>query len=75
MYITTDANILKVCWRVNRGVIDRMGTHDKLQAVLATQFQDFEKGEEFRDTLKDVLGEGVFNADGWFWGSRYWSRL
>ncbi|KAM5531928.1 hypothetical protein V8D89_014398 [Ganoderma adspersum] len=38
-----------------------------LKAVLATQFQDFEKGEEFRDTLKDVLGEGVFNADGDMW--------
>lgn len=25
MYITTDANILKVGWRVNRGVIDGVG--------------------------------------------------
>ncbi|PIL36941.1 cytochrome P450 [Ganoderma sinense ZZ0214-1] len=38
-----------------------------LKAVLATQFQDFEKGEGFRDTLKDVLGVGVFNADGEMW--------
>ncbi|KAI1786669.1 hypothetical protein LXA43DRAFT_1098968 [Ganoderma leucocontextum] len=34
---------------------------------LATQFQDFEQGEEFRDTLKDVLGKGVFNADDDMW--------
>ncbi|KAI1789057.1 cytochrome P450 [Ganoderma leucocontextum] len=38
-----------------------------VKTILATQFQEFEKGDTFRDTMEDVLGEGVFNADGDMW--------
>ncbi|KIK16474.1 hypothetical protein PISMIDRAFT_686264 [Pisolithus microcarpus 441] len=34
------------------------------QAILATQFNSFEKGPEFADELRGLLGTGVFNADG-----------
>ncbi|OSC98998.1 cytochrome P450 monooxygenase pc-3 [Trametes coccinea BRFM310] len=37
------------------------------KAVLATEFLDFEKGDEFRDSMGTVLGTGVFNADGEMW--------
>ncbi|KAK0473656.1 cytochrome P450 monooxygenase pc-1 [Armillaria luteobubalina] len=35
-----------------------------IQLVLATEFQNFEKGERFQNSMKSVLGLGVFNADG-----------
>ncbi|KAM5534915.1 hypothetical protein V8D89_011470 [Ganoderma adspersum] len=38
-----------------------------LKTILATQFQEFEKGNNFKIALQDVLGEGVFNADGDMW--------
>ncbi|TBU49014.1 cytochrome P450 monooxygenase pc-2 [Dichomitus squalens] len=38
-----------------------------LKTVLATDFQSFEKGDMFRDTMNSVLGVGVFNADGELW--------
>ncbi|KAG7443776.1 cytochrome P450 monooxygenase pc-3 [Guyanagaster necrorhizus] len=36
----------------------------QIQIVLATEFQNFEKGERFQNSMKSVLGLGVFNADG-----------
>ncbi|KAK0184815.1 cytochrome P450 [Armillaria mellea] len=38
-----------------------------IQLVLATEFQNFEKGERFQNSMKSVLGLGVFNADGDMW--------
>ncbi|EIW61469.1 cytochrome P450 monooxygenase pc-3 [Trametes versicolor FP-101664 SS1] len=38
-----------------------------VKTVLATDFQDFEKGEDFRDNMNSVLGTGVFNVDGEMW--------
>ncbi|KAI0677045.1 cytochrome P450 monooxygenase pc-3 [Trametes maxima] len=38
-----------------------------VKAILATDFSEFEKGEEFRETMDTVLGTGVFNADGDMW--------
>lgn len=38
-----------------------------IQAVLATQFSDFDIGERRRQNSGDLLGIGVFNADGEFW--------
>ncbi|KAI0368065.1 cytochrome P450 monooxygenase pc-3 [Pilatotrama ljubarskyi] len=38
-----------------------------VKTILATEFQDFEKGEDFRDCMNSVLGTGVFNADGELW--------
>ncbi|KAI0356452.1 cytochrome P450 monooxygenase pc-3 [Trametes cingulata] len=38
-----------------------------VKTILATDFSDFEKGAEFRDSMNSVLGTGVFNADGELW--------
>ena len=64
LYLTTDANIIKARSRM-------LGTLLRIligqQAMLTTQFDEFVKGPDFRQTMKDVLGEGVFNSDGlWF---------
>jgi len=37
--------------------------------MLATQFDDFEKGPEIRHLLYPLLGTGVFAADGQSWAS------
>ncbi|CDO68134.1 hypothetical protein BN946_scf185003.g6 [Trametes cinnabarina] len=38
-----------------------------IKTILAMEFAEFEKGEEFRDAMGTVLGSGVFNADGDMW--------
>ncbi|KAF8960254.1 cytochrome P450 monooxygenase pc-2 [Flammula alnicola] len=38
-----------------------------IKAILATQFESFEKGPVFFKQLSSFLGEGVFNADGEMW--------
>jgi cytochrome P450 len=38
-----------------------------VKAILATQFDAFDKGPTFRHQFKSLLGEGVFNADGEMW--------
>ncbi|KAH9892521.1 cytochrome P450 monooxygenase pc-2 [Cubamyces lactineus] len=38
-----------------------------IKAVLATDFNSFEKGDGFRSQMKSLLGVGVFNADGDLW--------
>ncbi|PCH44301.1 cytochrome P450 [Wolfiporia cocos MD-104 SS10] len=38
-----------------------------MKAILATNFQSFEKGDYFRRQMNSVLGTGVFNADGDLW--------
>ncbi|KAK0226219.1 cytochrome P450 [Armillaria fumosa] len=38
-----------------------------IQRILATNFDNFEKGETFQDTMSSVLGTGVFNSDGKMW--------
>jgi cytochrome P450 len=35
--------------------------------VLKTNFDNYEKGPEFFDRFYDVLGHGIFNADGAKW--------
>ncbi|PPQ86761.1 hypothetical protein CVT25_012406 [Psilocybe cyanescens] len=37
-----------------------------IKAILATQFDNFEKGPHFNDQMRSVLGTGVFNSDGQF---------
>ena len=37
------------------------------QAIHATQFTEFEKGEVTRTLFGDLLGSGVFAADGDLW--------
>lgn len=38
-----------------------------IQSMLATQFHDFDVGQRRRDNSADLLGVGVFNADGADW--------
>ncbi|KAF8816539.1 cytochrome P450 [Phlegmacium glaucopus] len=38
-----------------------------VKAILATQFDSFDKGPMFYSQFKSLLGEGVFNADGEMW--------
>ena len=47
-------------------ILSLIGTHDPyaLQTVLATDFNNFVKGENFNAFMNSVLGSGVFNADG-----------
>ncbi|KIO11875.1 hypothetical protein M404DRAFT_126596 [Pisolithus tinctorius Marx 270] len=40
---------------------------EHIKAVLATQFNSFEKGLVFWDQLSTLLGTGVFNSDGETW--------
>jgi len=35
--------------------------------ILKTNFENYEKGDHFKDVLKDLLGDGIFNADGSLW--------
>ncbi|KAF5737935.1 Cytochrome P450 family 86 subfamily B polypeptide 1 isoform 1 [Tripterygium wilfordii] len=38
-----------------------------LEHLLKTKFSNFPKGHYFRDNLRDLLGEGIFNADDEVW--------
>ncbi|KAL3613769.1 hypothetical protein CASFOL_041843 [Castilleja foliolosa] len=38
-----------------------------LEHLLKTNFSNFPKGGYFRDTLRDLLGDGIFNADNDTW--------
>ncbi|KAF8905831.1 cytochrome P450 monooxygenase pc-3 [Gymnopilus junonius] len=40
---------------------------DHVKAILATQFESFEKGPTFISMMGSLLGTGVFNADGEMW--------
>ncbi|KAF2724376.1 putative P450 monooxygenase [Polychaeton citri CBS 116435] len=40
---------------------------ENIKAILATQFHDFGKGEEFRKYWKDFLGYSIFTTDGELW--------
>lgn len=40
---------------------------DHVKAILATQFDAFDKGPIFIDQMNSLLGTGVFNADGDMW--------
>ncbi|KAJ6601659.1 cytochrome P450 monooxygenase pc-2 [Mycena sp. CBHHK59/15] len=37
---------------------------ENIKAILATEFNGFEKGSEFRNVMEPLLGTGVFAADG-----------
>ncbi|CAI0416317.1 unnamed protein product [Linum tenue] len=38
-----------------------------LEYLLKTKFSNFPKGQYFRDNLRDLLGDGIFNADDATW--------
>ncbi|KAF2735364.1 cytochrome P450 alkane hydroxylase-like protein [Polyplosphaeria fusca] len=40
---------------------------DNIKAILATQFKDFGKGEQFRRDWWPFLGNGIFTTDGELW--------
>ncbi|KAJ7231567.1 cytochrome P450 [Mycena rebaudengoi] len=40
---------------------------DNIKTILATEFNSFEKGSEFRVMMEPLLGTGVFAADGDMW--------
>ncbi|KAH7885026.1 cytochrome P450 [Phlebopus sp. FC_14] len=40
---------------------------EHIKAILATDFDNFVKGDEFRAVVQRVLGNGVFNSDGEMW--------
>ncbi|KAJ6461725.1 cytochrome P450 [Mycena sanguinolenta] len=40
---------------------------ENIKAILATEFDAFEKGSEFRGLMEPLLGTGVFAADGEMW--------
>ncbi|CAA9959190.1 Cytochrome P450 52A11 [Pyrenophora teres f. maculata] len=40
---------------------------DNIKAILATQFKDYGKGEQFRLDWHDFLGNGIFTTDGQLW--------
>ncbi|KAH9931765.1 cytochrome P450 monooxygenase pc-3 [Amylocystis lapponica] len=50
-YATSDANIVKAIFRT----------------ILATDFNNWVKGEVFQGNLRSLLGNGVFNSDGDMW--------
>ncbi|THU82991.1 cytochrome P450 monooxygenase pc-3 [Dendrothele bispora CBS 962.96] len=49
--------------------VDRILTMEPehIKAILATQFEDFHKGEMQEDQFNSLLGSGVFNSDGEMW--------
>ncbi|KAF2012255.1 cytochrome P450 52A11 [Aaosphaeria arxii CBS 175.79] len=40
---------------------------ENVKAILATQFKDYGKGEQFRKDFYDFLGNGIFTTDGHLW--------
>ena len=40
---------------------------ENIKAVLATQFEDYGKGETFHEDWKDFLGDSIFTTDGEEW--------
>ncbi|KDQ14076.1 hypothetical protein BOTBODRAFT_132971 [Botryobasidium botryosum FD-172 SS1] len=40
---------------------------ENIKEILATRFQDFEKGEKFHDMFESFLGTGIFTSDGETW--------
>ncbi|KAI8993079.1 cytochrome P450 [Trametes punicea] len=40
---------------------------EHVKAILSTDFGSYAKGVNFRDQMRSLLGEGVFNADGELW--------
>lgn len=43
---------------------------DYIEYIQKTHFENYQKGPMFHDTMKDVLGDGIFNADGTTWNAQ-----
>lgn len=59
----------KTVERINSGGLRVIFTADpqNLKAILATQFQDFGKGDSFYQDWHEFLGSGIFSVDGKLW--------
>lgn len=42
---------------------------ENIKAILATQFSNYGKGQEFHEEWKEFLGDGIFTTDGAQWYS------
>lgn len=51
---------------ISRGAVF-LSTPESVQYVLKDNFENFEKGDSWRNTLSDFMGEGIFAADGAQW--------
>jgi len=54
---------IRVLWEDQIFTVDP----ENVKALLATDFDNFEKGTKFRYAMDSVLGSGVFNSDGEMW--------
>ncbi|KAI3913151.1 hypothetical protein MKW98_007167 [Papaver atlanticum] len=41
--------------------------HANVEHILKTNFPNYPKGEDFQTCMKELLGDGIFNADGEMW--------
>ncbi|PBK87668.1 cytochrome P450 monooxygenase pc-1 [Armillaria gallica] len=63
--IEAHGNIFNLCLLWSNMIVTTSPKH--IQQILATEFENFEKGQRFQYAMKSVLGVGVFNADGSMW--------
>jgi len=63
---TIDSNHGAAVYQGNvRGGVVWCGAHLHFsQMILSTHFEEYEKGEVFRDNMQSLFGTGVFNSDG-----------
>ncbi|KAF1937855.1 cytochrome P450 [Clathrospora elynae] len=57
-------------YTIEAGIGDRVvltAEPENIKAILATQFKDYGKGEEFRKDWHTFLGNGIFTTDGQLW--------
>ncbi|KAF2267432.1 cytochrome P450 [Lojkania enalia] len=57
-------------WTIEAGSGERViltAEPENIKAILATQFKDYGKGENFRKDFYDFLGNGIFTTDGELW--------
>ncbi|EOA83553.1 hypothetical protein ACJQWK_00230 [Exserohilum turcicum] len=58
------------CYTMEVGVGERLlmtADPENIKAILATQFKDYGKGEQFRQDWFQFLGNGIFSTDGHLW--------
>lgn len=58
------------CYTIETGIGERVvmtADPENIKAILATQFKEYGKGEQFHADWDDFLGDGIFNTDGQLW--------
>lgn len=69
-YDVWDGLFRKYGYTVEAGVGQRVvltSEPENIKAILATQFKDYGKGEQFRQEWHSFLGNGIFTTDGPLW--------